>query len=85
MSDEGERPPPRRRKKVLDLRIPFFRPVWRRIALVAALIVWTGVELAYGNVFWAVLVGCIGVYAAREFYIGFDDAGGIKNDPPEQS
>lgn len=36
------------------------------------LAVWVAVELSRGSIWWAVLAGGIGVYAAREFFIVFD-------------
>ncbi|ABV93019.1 hypothetical protein Dshi_1277 [Dinoroseobacter shibae DFL 12 = DSM 16493] len=64
--------PKRRRKAVLDLRVPFFRPVWRRVAMVLVLALWTGVEVSMGNPFWALLAGGIGVYAIYVFAFDFD-------------
>jgi hypothetical protein len=65
----------RRRKALLDLRVPFFRPMWRRGATVAVLALWTGVEVSMGNPFWALLAGGIGVYAIYVFYFAFDPPG----------
>lgn len=62
----------RQRPGPLDLRHPVFRPLWRRVLLTAALIGWTVVELVYGNAFWALLIGGIGVYAAFVFFVAFD-------------
>lgn len=56
------------RAKVLDLRHPFFDPLWRKLVLVAVLAVWTIFEFAAGNPFWAFLVGGIGVYAVCIFF-----------------
>lgn len=68
-----------RRKAVLDLRVPFFRPVWRRVVTVLVLALWTGVELVMGNPYWALLAGGIGVYAIYVFAFDFEppeDGGG---------
>lgn len=40
----------------------FFRPVWRRILVIALLAVWTTVEWLSSNPFWAVLTtGALGI------------------------
>ena len=59
------------RKAVLDLRHPFFLPVWRRVVLILLLAGWTWVELSQGNPFWAALVGGIGAYAVYVFFFDF--------------
>lgn len=61
-----------RRKALLDLRVPFFRPQWRRVATVIVLALWTGMELSLGNSFWALLAGGIGIYAIYVFFFAFD-------------
>lgn len=55
----------------LELRHPIFRPIWRRYALIVVLACWTVVEINYGNLFWALLVGGIGIYAAYVFFWDF--------------
>jgi len=57
---------------MFDLDHPFFRPLWRRIAVTAVALVWAGVELANGSIFWAMLFGAFGVYAVWGFFITFD-------------
>ena len=61
-----------RRKDLLDQRHPFFRPFWRRIAVVLLLAFWTVIEIVSGNPFWALLVGGIGAYAIYVFFFDFD-------------
>ncbi len=67
----------RRPNPALDLRHPFFRPVWRRVVLVSVLVFWTVIEITQGNPFWAVLVGGICAYASYVFFLAFelDDEG----------
>ncbi len=67
-----------RRKTLLELRHPFFLPMWRRVLLVALLAGWVGLEIAMGNVIWALLAGGIGVYAGYVFFFAFD-----QDNPPE--
>lgn len=70
----------RKRRAVLDLRIPFFRPIWRRIALIGVLGIWTVVEATAGSEWWALLAGGLMIYGIREFFIAsnpedFEDRG----------
>lgn len=58
--------------KILDLRHPFFRPRWRRIAVVAVCLAWTVVEFIGGNPLWGTLFAAIGAYCAYEFFVIFD-------------
>lgn len=61
--------------KLLDPAHPFFRPLWRRIAIVALCLGWALVETLGGSPFWAVLFGAAGVYAAWELLIRFEPSG----------
>ena len=61
----------RKRHPALDLRVPFFRPMWRRIATVVVIAVWTVIELVHGSPWWALLAGGIGVYAAYVLFIDY--------------
>lgn len=62
----------KRRRPALDVRVPFFRPMWRRIAFVAVMVVWTAVEITRGSPWWALLTGGIGVYLFYEFFMIYD-------------
>jgi hypothetical protein len=64
--------PGRRRHPALNVRIPFFIPLWRRVLTVALIAGWAGVELFLGNPYWAMLAGGIGLFIAYEFFVGFD-------------
>ena len=55
--------------KFFDLHHPFFEPLWRRIATVAACVGWAAVEFAIGNNMWALLFLGIGAYAGWQFFI----------------
>ncbi|WP_425041246.1 hypothetical protein [Primorskyibacter sp. S187A] len=59
-------------KKLFDVQLPFFVPLWRRIALVVACLVWAGLEYAWGNPGWALLFLGIGTWCAHQFFIAFD-------------
>lgn len=55
-----------------DRDAPFFKPLWRRLALVGFCAAWTLWELWNGETFWAVVVGGITVYAVWTFLIDYD-------------
>lgn len=50
----------------------WFRPLWRRVAIVVFLIAWLGWELlGSGDMFWASLVGAALVYSLYNFFYAF--------------
>ena len=53
----------------LDVRTPFFRPLWRRVVATAVCLVWAVVELATGSVMWAILFGASGLYLCWQFFL----------------
>ena len=59
---------------LLGLRNPFFRPLGRRLAVIAATLGWAAFEAVMGNTGWAFLLGAIGAFCAWEFLIAFDPA-----------
>jgi hypothetical protein len=63
------------RRPFIDVQHPFFKPLWRRIAVVAVCLGWAAVEYSSGAVFWAVLFGGIGLYCAYAFFLAFDPDG----------
>jgi len=53
-----------------DLR--WFRPMWRRVAVAAFLVLWLGWELLFTqDMFWAVLVGAALAYVGWNFFYKF--------------
>ncbi|NKW71634.1 DUF3329 domain-containing protein [Rhodobacteraceae bacterium R_SAG10] len=54
---------------ILDLRQPFFLPIWRRVALVAVCLGWSLVEFVTGAPFWGVLFGALGIYVFWQFFL----------------
>lgn len=54
---------------LVDPNAPFFRPLWVRVLCVVLPLLWAGVELSSGAVFWAILFGAAGVYLAFELFI----------------
>ena len=57
---------------MFDVQHPFFIPLWRRIAVVAACLGWALLELSWGNPGWSILFGAIGSYCAHQFVVAFD-------------
>lgn len=53
---------------LFDLQIPFFIPVWRRVALVIFCLGWAVIEFATGAPFWGIIFGGLGVFAAWQFF-----------------
>lgn len=78
MTDGRRRP----KANALDLRHPVLRPFWRRVTFVGVLAGWTVIEVLYGNPFWGLLVGGIGVYAAFVLFFDFDPP---DDPPPDQA
>lgn len=71
-SDQREDRPARRRNPALDVQIPFFRPLWRRVLAFAVVVLWAGMEIWQGSPYWAALAGGIGLYLAYQFFIAFN-------------
>jgi hypothetical protein len=57
---------------MFDLQVPFFIPLWRRVAIVGLTLGWTAFELLNGAFAWAILFGSIGVYAFYQFFVVWD-------------
>lgn len=60
---------------MFDLRHEaFFRPLWRRIAVVVICLGWATLEFVAGALFWGALFAGIGVYAIWQLFLVFDPA-----------
>lgn len=57
--------------KLIDPKHSFYRPLGVRVAIVAVLVVWFGLELMIGASFWLVIVGALAVYCAWVLLIRF--------------
>jgi hypothetical protein len=55
-----------------DSSHPWFRPLWRRIAVVAFCIAWAIFEFATGTPFWGIMVLAFAAYGIWQFFIVFD-------------
>jgi hypothetical protein len=50
-------------RKFLDPDDPFFAHAWRRWATVLFPLIWAVIEVALGNIWWALGIGGIAAYA----------------------
>ena len=57
--------------KLFDVQLAFFRPLWRRIVLVAMCFTWAGLEYSWGNQGWALVFIGIGSYLTHQLFIAF--------------
>ncbi len=60
--------------RFLNLRHPFFLPLYRRILTTAVCALWLTMELIYGGPFWALLFGVLTLWCIWEYFIAFDPA-----------
>ena len=51
-----------------DYEHPFFRPLWRRVAVVAVCVVWAGIEFTHDAPFWGVIALGFAGYAIWQFF-----------------
>lgn len=56
-------------KQFFDLQVPFFIPLWRRVAVVTIALAWAIFEFANGAPFWGFIFGAMGVFAAWELLL----------------
>ena len=64
---------------MIDVNHPFYRPLWRRIAIVAVTLAWLAFELLVSqDGFWTVIAGGMAGAALWFFLISWKD-------PPESS
>ncbi|WP_424931241.1 hypothetical protein [Amaricoccus macauensis] len=55
--------------KIVDASHPFFKPLWRRIAVVAVTLGWAVVEFVSGGPIWGFIFAAIGAWCAWEFFV----------------
>ena len=56
---------------IKDNQHPFFRPLWRRLAVIAVCVIWSAVEFAVGTPFWGTLLAGMAIYAVWTFLISY--------------
>ena len=49
----------------------FFRPLWIRLAIVAACAAWAAFEWVNGETGWALMAGAVALYGAWSFLISY--------------
>lgn len=64
-----------------DTQHPFFRPLWRRVALVAFCSGWAGLEFYMGHETWGWITLAIAAYAAWAFLISYKSVDGNDTTP----
>lgn len=57
----------------LDLRGPFFKPMWRRVLMALLFVIWTLIEFWNDNQGWALVAAAIGVYVIYVQFFDYDD------------
>ena len=65
---------------MFDFSHPFFRPLWRRILIVAVALGWALFEAVTGNPGWAVVFGALGAVALWGLLIAYDRRQSAKED-----
>ena len=55
--------------QLFELQIDFFRPVWRRVVLVAICLGWAVFEFMTAAPFWGIIFGALGVYALWQLFL----------------
>jgi len=58
--------------KIIDADHPFFRPLWRRVAVVVACLAWAVFEFSGGQGFWGMLFAALGLYSGWVLLITFN-------------
>ena len=56
----------------LDNRHPFFRPLWRRVLVVLACLVWGALEFAIGTPFWGTIAIGLALYGVWALFIAYE-------------
>jgi hypothetical protein len=60
------------RARVSGAETKLLEPLWRRVALTAACVIWSAIEWYNGDAFWGVLTAAAAAYAAWNYLIKFD-------------
>ena len=54
-----------------DNEHPFFRPLWRRILIVAVCVAWSIFEFVNGATFWGVIALGFAAYGVWQFFLNY--------------
>jgi hypothetical protein len=52
-------------------RDPFFKPLWRRVAIIVAVVIWAGLELYAENQTWAIIAGLLVIYGVWSLFLTY--------------
>jgi len=63
--------PPGSERRAYEQSSPFYKPLWRRIAITAGIAVWLAIEIYNNSGFWIVLVGAALCYAVWIFFLSW--------------
>ena len=66
-----------------DSEHPFFRPLWRRVALVVICLVWAVFEFASGATVWGMIALAFAAYGTWQFFFIYKPANPDAAPPPE--
>ena len=66
-----------------DHENPFFRPLWRRVAIVVICVAWAIFEFVTGAPFWGTIAGGFAAYAVWQFFILYKPVDPAAAQPPE--
>lgn len=69
--------------KMKDHEHPFFRPLWRRVAIVAVCAVWTAMEWAAESQMWSMIALGFTAYAIWQFFYLYKPAEPEKPTDPD--
>jgi len=61
----------RRKGRFHEQNSPFYRPLWRRIAITAVVALWLAVEIYHGSGFWTVIAAAMLCYALWIFFLSW--------------
>ena len=62
------------RKRLFEVRHPFFRPFWRRALFTGIILGWTVFEFTSNSKVWALIFFAAGVYLVMQWFVFFDPA-----------
>lgn len=67
-----------------DNNHPFFKPLWRRVAILAVVLAWSGFEWWNGETIWGVMTLMIAAYAVWVFFVKYDPDAHQGSEPPRR-
>ena len=58
-------------KRVFEQDSPFYKPLWRRIVIIAVVALWVAFEIYQGSGFWLVIAVAMFCYALWIFFLSW--------------